>query len=181
MPRDNAVKVKLFCTANELFKFDKAVAVNARIRCCTVFIGSDKAVDYIFLKAVLEVIDIVGNAELEANSPCIINVIKRTTGFFSLFTDIFVIKELEGNARCVISHILGKKCGNRAVNSSAHCNQCFVSHLFLPNRFAFISNLSAESDHFVNALSCVCDSLIVKLDFFSAVAVKAVVNINKCC
>ena len=94
MPRDNAVKVKLFCTTDELFKFDKSVAVNAGIRCCTVFIGSDKAVDYIFLKAVLEVIDIVGNAELEANSPCIINVIKRTTGFFSLFTDIFVIKEL---------------------------------------------------------------------------------------
>lgn len=63
MPRDNAVKVASSARRMSLFKFDKAVAVNAGIRCCTVFIGSDKAVDYIFLKAVLEVIDIVGNAE----------------------------------------------------------------------------------------------------------------------
>ena len=116
----HAVHLQLFGAAQQLFKLDKAVAVNAGVGRPALLIGADEPRNHGFLKAVLEIIHIIGNVNFAANTARVLNVIKRAAGFFLLFADVVVVEQLEGNARAVAAAFFHQIGGNRAVHAAAH-------------------------------------------------------------
>ena len=163
----NDVVVQLFRAANQLFKFDEAVAVHTGIGCCACFVGADKPRDDVFAEAVLEIVNVVGNASGATDRARVLDIIERAASSVAGDFDIVVVKELEGDARTVIARLLGEIGGNGAVNASAHGNQCFLQCSV------------SQSNHFINAASCCGDGFVAKQDFLARFSFQTVVDVHQ--
>ena len=76
MPRDNAVKVKLFCTANELFKLNIAITINTRVWCASILVSIHKALHDMLLKLACKIVKKVTNPKRISYTSRIAHIIK---------------------------------------------------------------------------------------------------------
>ena len=93
-------------------EFQVAVAVNAGVGSCTVFIGYYEAVHNLFFKISGEIKHVIRDSKIMRYAPCILHIIQRTAAFFAAHTGIFILEKLHGDTDAVISMLLHQVSGH---------------------------------------------------------------------
>ncbi len=93
MTGNHIIEHQLPCPYDKAFEFNKSVAVDTGIRCPTVDVSIDETIDYVFLKLLGEIINIIWYSEAVRHISCILNILKRTAKAL-VYTDFVIIEHL---------------------------------------------------------------------------------------
>ena len=111
------------CPLIQLFKLQKAVAVDARVRRAAGHVTADERIDHAFLKGIREVEDVIRHPKAAGNASGILHIVQRAAGFFRLFRQKAAAVQFHGTADADISFFFQQQGSDTAVHPAAHGNQ----------------------------------------------------------
>ena len=119
------VDFQLLSTAEQLFKFEVAVTIYARIWSKAVFISIDERLNDALLEIVAEIEHKVRHSQLIGYVFGVLHVLQRAAGMLPRHAHVLVLKQLHRGAYAVKAALLHKACGNAGVHTAAHGNKRF--------------------------------------------------------